>query len=284
MRMLRSTLKKAPLGAFFIACLFNLPAFALCTLEPGVAVETVQVADIFDGDTVRLVDGRRVRLVGINTPEVAHRGQPAEPLASQAQDQLTRLLEKRPVRLLIGKDSHDHYGRVLGHLFDGDGNNIIAELLSLGAGFQVAIVPNLRFVDCYNRAQNQAREQGLGVWGHDYYQAVATTSPDLKAGYAAIKGRLQSVTLTKKALFVELEGQVSLKVERAAAAYIDAALLDRLTALSRVAKPDSGIMIEARGWLSDRLTWNGDTPDLVRKGQKKRYQMKITHQVSWQIL
>ena len=284
MTLQQRTLKRAPVGAFFIACLFSLQALGLCALEPGLEVETVQVAEIFDGDTVRLEDGRRVRLVGINTPEVAHRGKPAEPLAEVAKDQLQVLLNKRPIRLLVGQDSHDHYGRVLGHLFDAEGNSIIASLLQQGAGFQVAIVPNLRYVDCYQQAQRQAREQKLGVWGHAFYEAIPATSDDLKGGYARIKGRLESVVLTKKAVFVELEGQVSLKIERSAVPYIDDALFDRLVSISRATKVDSDLWFEARGWLSDRLTWNGNAPELVRKGVQKRYQMKITHQVAWQIL
>ena len=284
MTLQQRTLKRAPVGAFFIACLFSLQALGLCALESGLEVETVQVAEIFDGDTVRLEDGRRVRLVGINTPEVAHRGKPAEPLAEAAKDQLQVLLNKRPIRLLVGQDSHDHYGRVLGHLFDAEGNSIIASLLQQGAGFQVAIVPNLRYVDCYQQAQRQAREQKLGVWGHAFYEAIPATSDDLKGGYARIKGRLESVVLTKKAVFVELEGQVSLKIERSAVPYIDDALFDRLVSISRAAKVDSDLWFEARGWLSDRLTWNGNAPELVRKGVQKRYQMKITHQVAWQIL
>ena len=284
MARLPETLKKAPLGAFFIAWLFSVQAFGLCALESGLQVETVQVAEIFDGDTVKLEDGRRIRMVGINTPEVAHRGKPAEPLAETAKQQLEAALSKRPIRLLVGQDSHDHYGRVLGHLFDGEDNSIIADLLRQGAGFQVAMVPNLRYVDCYQQAQAQARESQLGVWGHAYYAAVPADSSALKGGYARIKGRVESVELTKKAVFVELEGQVSLKIERKVAPYIDDALFDRLVALSRQAKTDSDLWLEARGWLSDRMTWNGDMPELVTKGVKKRYQMKITHQVSWQIL
>ncbi len=148
----------------------------------------------------------------------------------------------------------------------------------------MAILPNLRYVECYQQAENLAKNQQLGVWGHEYYQAVPATSDNLKGGYTRIRGRVESVSLTKKAIFVELEGQVSLKIERKVAPYIDEALLDKLVAMSRVTKPDSDLRLEARGWLSDRLTWNGKTPELVRQGRRKRYQMKVTHQVSWQIL
>jgi len=181
-------------------------------------------------------------------------------------------------------ESHDHYGRVLGHLFTAEGESITAALLQQGAGFQVAIAPNLRFVECYSAAQDQARAAGAGVWGHAYYQPLAATSDQLKGGYARVWGQVESVTLSKKAIFVELAGQVSLKIENNAAPYIDDALMDQLVALSRAGKGTSDLKLEARGWLSDRLTWNGKAPELVQKGVSKRFQMKVTHQSSWNIL
>lgn len=289
MRPVRCSLKKAPVGAFFITCflVFSLlagPAAALCPLDPALQVETVQIDAVFDGDTVRLADGRKVRLVGINTPEVAHGGKTAEPLAQEAKQQLEALLKKTPIRLLQGSDSHDRYGRVLGHLFDRDGNSVIADLLQQGMGFQVAIVPNLRYVDCYARAQQQARKQSVGVWRHDYYAAIPAASDQLRSGYVRIAGQVESVALTKRAIFVELKGQVSLKIERRAAPYINGVLMDRLVTISQRNNVGDNIQLEARGWLSDRLTWNGKAPEQVRKGKLKRYQMKVTHQASWQTL
>lgn len=278
---------RCPLGISFFWALLCLPvsllqAAELCRLDPAESgVQAVQVEDIFDGDTVRLADGRKVRLVGINTPEVQHGAKPAEPWADQATEQLQLLLKKKPIYLLQGLDSHDHYGRVLGHLFTADGQSVIAELLASGAGFQVAIPPNLRYVDCFAQAQALARQQALGVWGHAYYQPLPATSAQLRNGYARVSGYVESVTMSKKAIWVELKGQVSLKVEKTAAPYIDEALLDELMTMSRALGAVDPIQLEAQGWLSDRLTWSGNAPELVRQGVRKRFQMKIPHQVAW---
>src|SRR5690606_11632579 len=56
-------------GAFFVFGLLASPVQALCP-APG-AVPQVQVKQVVDGDTLRLTDGRRVRLVGINAPELS---------------------------------------------------------------------------------------------------------------------------------------------------------------------------------------------------------------------
>ena len=51
-----------------------------------------QVAKFVDGDTLILDPGEAIRLVGINTPEMARDGRPAEPLALEARDTLVALL------------------------------------------------------------------------------------------------------------------------------------------------------------------------------------------------
>ena len=92
--------QKAPgYGAFFIvSCL--LVALLLFDVGPvGAAFATspatedcpvdridefVKVRQVFDGDTILLMDGRKVRLLGINSPELEHDDRPAEPLATGA--------------------------------------------------------------------------------------------------------------------------------------------------------------------------------------------------------
>ena len=72
-------LKEASLvGAFFVSIFFSLQAAALCPAsEP---LSRVKVATVIDGDTLRLVDGRSVRLIGLNATEMGRKGRSAEPL------------------------------------------------------------------------------------------------------------------------------------------------------------------------------------------------------------
>ena len=75
-----STLKKASLwGAFFVSGLTGAPAAlaAACPLLPG--GQEVVVRRVVDGDTLRLVDGRSVRLIGVNAPELGKSGGTAQP-------------------------------------------------------------------------------------------------------------------------------------------------------------------------------------------------------------
>ncbi|MDG6404383.1 thermonuclease family protein, partial [Pseudomonas quasicaspiana] len=76
-------LKKASLvGAFFVAAIWLPAAQALCPASSSLPV--AQVERVVDGDTLRLKDGRNVRMVGINTPETGKKSRSAEPFAEAA--------------------------------------------------------------------------------------------------------------------------------------------------------------------------------------------------------
>src|SRR5690606_38338142 len=101
----------------------------------------VAVAQVIDGDTLRLTDGRSVRLIGLNTPELGRKGRVAEPLADAARNHLQQLVKASDGRLglRMGREARDRYGRVLAHAYDVQGNNLEAALLAQGLGFFVAV-------------------------------------------------------------------------------------------------------------------------------------------------
>ena len=71
-----SWLKKAPwIGAFFVLAVWLTPAWAN-TCAPLKHSEQVTVRYVSDGDTLILSDNRKIRLIGINTPEVARKDKP----------------------------------------------------------------------------------------------------------------------------------------------------------------------------------------------------------------
>lgn len=292
MRLFHLFSRKAPRGAFFVAWLFLLLAPSLpvradalppsCQLDSSWKVESVQVEAVLDGDTVALTDGRRVRLIGVNTPEIEHKPKPAEPLADQSHGQLAALVRKSPLYLQVGSQPKDHYGRTLGHLFTGDGRNIIAELLQQGAGFQVAIPPNLAHADCYAAAQGQARVRSAGVWGHPYYVAVAADSGKIRGGYQRVQGRVEKVTLTKKVVWVDLAGDLSLKLDRKNAAHLAGPTFDRVIAASRAAGRKTDLVLEVRGWVVDRNPWGGRMRQQIESGQRKRFLLGVSHASQWE--
>src|SRR5690606_30957160 len=127
--------------------------------------ETARVAQVTDGDTLRLVDGRRVRVLGINAPELARPGQAGQAFAEQARDAARQFLPKNAqVHLMYDREQKDRYGRLLAHVYNHKRQSLSAMLLSRGMAFQVVVPPNLHDAECLARQEMRARTNALGIW------------------------------------------------------------------------------------------------------------------------
>ena len=116
-----------------------------------------------DGDTLFLEDGRKVRLLGINTPEI---GDNAECYGNQARDELREWLpEGQAVWVLEDVEPLDQYGRSLLFVFLDDGTNVNLELIEVGVAEVEQYAPNWLYSDELRAAEASAYQQGLGMWG-----------------------------------------------------------------------------------------------------------------------
>lgn len=245
-------LKKASLvGAFFVSGVCWSLAWAACPL-PG-ALPQLAVSKVLDGDTLRLGDGRNVRLIGINTPELAHGGRPLEPFAEQAQRRLQALVAANDGRvgLRVGDQGKDHYGRTLAHAYDAQGRNLEAQLLAEGLGYLLAIAPNNDLLVCQQAAEQQARAAQLGLWR----QAPILAPEQLRSsGFALVRGRVERLARNRGGVWIELQGPLVLQIKPAQLQHFAPALLQDLV----------GRQIEARGWVIDRATRGGVKPGQAR--------------------
>ncbi|MCX2542997.1 thermonuclease family protein [Pseudomonas sp. COW5] len=245
-------MKKASLvGAFFVSAIWLSGAHAFCPTPSGLS--SVVVQRVVDGDTVRLSDGRSVRLIGLNTPELGKQGRSDEPFAVAARKRLETLVADSGGRvgLRLGAQEKDHYGRTLAHLYSVSGASLEAQMLADGLGFQVAVAPNVDLVDCQQAAERSARQAGLGLWKR---------SPVLKAeqiersGFAIVSGRVSKVQRNRGGIWIELQDKLVLRVAPN--------LLERFAGSSL--QTLKGRQIEARGWVVDRSRRGGLKPGQAR--------------------
>lgn len=124
--------------------------------QPG-DLETATVANVVDGDTIELADGRRVRYIGINTPE---RDQPYYEEATGANQQL---VGGKEVQLEFDQDTFDQYGRSLAYIWV-DGVMANLEMVSRGFANVFTVPPNVRYEEQLREAEREAREAGRGLW------------------------------------------------------------------------------------------------------------------------
>ena len=245
-------LKKASLaGAFFVSAIWLSTAQAFCPTPTGLAPVTVQ--RVVDGDTVRLSDGRSVRMIGLNTPELGKKGRSDEPFAVAARKRLEALVAASDGRLglLAGKEGKDHYGRTLAHLYGSDGRNLEAQMLAEGLGFQVAVAPNVDLVPCQQAAERDARQAGLGVWRQS---PVVKSEQISTSGFAVLSGQVSKIQRNRGGVWIELQDSVVLRVAPNLLQQFDVAALERLR----------GKQIEARGWVVDRSRRGGLKPGQAR--------------------
>lgn len=230
--------KKASLvGAFFVGAFWQCAALALCPSRDAAA--TYQVAQVVDGDTLRLGNGRSVRLIGINAPELSRAGRASEPHAEAARRRLAALVEANggAVGLVRGVEARDRHGRMLAYAYGRNGDNLQARLLREGLGYHTAIAPNGRFATCLAQAEQAARRARLGLWQGS---PVLPARSLRRSGFALVKGRVTQVRRSN--------GAVSLLLDDALRVRLPARLL-RAAPRGFVDNLD-GRTLEVRGWIT----------------------------------
>ncbi|MDO9371209.1 MAG: thermonuclease family protein [Gammaproteobacteria bacterium] len=178
--------------------------------------ERIRVDFVYDGDTIRLDDGRSVRLIGLDTPEIGHDGAPTQPFAEQARTALEKLLIDHPyVRLRYDAERQDRYRRTLAHVYLDDGRSVAALLIEQGLATTLVVPPDLWNIDCYRAAEQRAQTGRRGIWTLPAYQPVTSTALATGAqGFHLVRGRVTRVGGSRKSVRLTLEGGVSLRIER----------------------------------------------------------------------
>lgn len=132
----------------------------------GAGEHLVTITRVVDGDTVDIspsVEGfSRVRLIGVDTPEVYFGGQP---YGAEASAFAKERLEGKEVALELDVQKRDPYNRLLAYVYLPDGG-MFNEILAREGYAQVATFPpNVEYVGVFKEAQREAREGGRGLWG-----------------------------------------------------------------------------------------------------------------------
>jgi micrococcal nuclease len=177
--------------------------------------ERVQVVHVYDGDTVKLTDGRRVRFIGIDAPELRGKNKSDQPFASKAREALQDRLNSnnRTLRLQYDKEHQDHYGRLLAHAFLETGENIVVPLLQQGLATTLVVPPNTWGAGCYQHQENNARSEQRGLWSlQDYQSQEARALPSNTRGFRLVHGRVGEIRKSRKNLWVDIEGPLVIQI------------------------------------------------------------------------
>ncbi len=131
-------------------------------LPPG--AQKYQVRNVYDGDTLTLIDERRVRFLGIDTPELAEK----QPLAQEAKEYTKERCHKKEIYLV--SEGNDHYGRILGWVYvpEPSGGYLCVNEGLIEQGLAFAYTPKKEDRpwnwDKLLELQAQARSAKRGIW------------------------------------------------------------------------------------------------------------------------
>jgi micrococcal nuclease len=135
-------------------------------------VEKSRIKKVVDGDTVSLEDGRKVRLLYIDTPETVKDNTPVMCFGAEASAMTKKLLEGKQVWLRSDKEKTDQYGRDLRLVFIAGENTDLPEksinAILVRGGFARSrfFKPNFEYQKEFKQFENEAKNEQLGVWGN----------------------------------------------------------------------------------------------------------------------
>ncbi len=247
-----SVSRRAPkVGALFVLWLgiFAVAADSHATCALDRPDEQAQVARVVDGDTLLLRDDRKVRLIGVNTPETPKPDSPGEPLAEEAKAVVRSLLPMgSAVQLRFDHTPTDRHGRTLAHVYTADGRNVGEELLTRGLASAITVPPNLWQHPCYFAAEKTAHDARRGLWQLRFYTPILVQPHSrLQQRFQFIRGEVTAVQWASKGARLELNGYLSVRITRRDLRYFSRADIQRL----------KGHKIIVRGWLrEERGKWS----------------------------
>lgn len=137
----------------------------------------ILVSRVIDGDTIILESGERVRLIGIDTPEMHDSNKLYRDSKNSKQDissikkmgrlsyQFTKnLLEGKKVKLEFDVEKFDKYKRILAYVYLKDGTFVNAQIVKEGFASLMTYPPNVKYAYLFLELYREARENKRGLW------------------------------------------------------------------------------------------------------------------------
>lgn len=202
-----------------------------------------QVDYVYDGDTLVLENGERVRLLNINAPEISSRHRDGEQGGKAAKIWLKQQIGKQPIYLRFDKEKRDKYDRLLAHIFLDNERHLNAEILEQGLAALTVHPPNLLYVDEMQAAQQQAIDNKYGIWDGTAYPlktAHAGLNTSERRGWQRWQITPGEIKATRSQIWLMAGERLSVRI--------------RKEQLPLFADPESYLnkKLEVRGWLSRR--------------------------------
>lgn len=148
----------------------KLPSFRTPSLTPlpsqpisSLSAELAVVKRVIDGDTIELNDGRKVRYIGIDTPELHHPTKGVQCFGKEAMEKNKELVEGKEIKMKKDVSETDRYKRLLRYIWIGD-TFVNEYLVKEGYAAQATFPPDVKYAELFGTAAEEARINNRGLW------------------------------------------------------------------------------------------------------------------------
>jgi len=121
-----------------------------------------EVITVYDGDTIQIDDGRNIRLIGVDAPEVDSPYTRGEPFGEESKEHLRKLLAGKKVHVRVGPESTDRYGRTLAYIYAED--VLINGRIIRDGWAQADVRFSYKNRDLFVAYEKEARARRIGMW------------------------------------------------------------------------------------------------------------------------
>ena len=119
--------------------------------------ERVLVSRVIDGDTVELSDKRKVRYIGINSPEMTDKRAEVLCFAKMAKAKNEKMVLNKTIELEKDVSDKDKYGRLLRYVWI-DGEMVNLNLIKNGFAKIATYPPDVKYKDLFLEADKTAKK------------------------------------------------------------------------------------------------------------------------------
>ena len=147
--------------SFFLHSQSVVPAIPVYTAQNDKSTE--KVTRVIDGDTFEIEGGIKIRLIGVDTPEMKNKNKTIDCFATEAKKKSEDLLTGKEVILEKDVSETDKYGRLLRYVYVGD-QMINDVLVKEGYAKISTFPPDIKYVEMFKAGEKSARESNRGLW------------------------------------------------------------------------------------------------------------------------
>ena len=167
------------------------------------------IVEVLNTESLLLEDGRAIRLVGTLAPRTETRWAQAMGLEDKIMAALEERLLGKEVRLRLGARERDRYGRLLTHVFVGEGDEplwVQEALIRDGLAMVYSFADNRDCVRELQRAERTAREAEAGLWEQGVFRVRDAADLDSLDGllysFQIVEGRVEDVAESRRRIYL----------------------------------------------------------------------------------